>query len=206
MEEKKNVKISLTGLLLIFAIIVIVILSFLLYKVYSDKKVSNEKVGKLDSELSNLNEKVNEVIEENEDRKNVVEKEDVNVLDDNLVNESATQNKNLLESTNNVQSLSGEFAQNPPNVSGYWFDAGSYIFKTDGTVENAQSYSKKGTYTINGNVINIHFTEMDGEPIDETHEFLIKDDDTILMVGYKTEENNPICYVSGTVFYKQNDK
>lgn len=73
MEEKKNVKISLTGLLLIFAIIVIVILSFLLYKVYSDKQVSNEKVGKLDSELSNLNEKVNGVIEENQEKKFVEE-------------------------------------------------------------------------------------------------------------------------------------
>lgn len=87
MEEKKNGKISLIGLLLIFAIIVIVILSFLLYKVCGDKKVTNEKV--------------NSVLEENKERK-VVEQEKTNAPEEtNERNEISSEDVSELPKTSN---------------------------------------------------------------------------------------------------------
>ena len=112
---------------------------------------------------------------------------------------------NTNDSTNK-KTISGRFAQNKPEYNGnYWFDAGEFLFKEDGTVENSNSASKNGYYTINGNIISVHFTDVEGEPIEENMEFIIKDDDTLLSLSYDTEKDNPICYVSGTVFYRQKD-
>lgn len=63
MEEKKVVKISLSTLFLILAIIIIVIMTVFMYKFYNEKIESNEKTAELQTQVSNLNKTVSSLQE-----------------------------------------------------------------------------------------------------------------------------------------------
>lgn len=58
MEEKKSIKISLSTVFLILAIIVIVVMAYFLYKLNNEKIAETEKVSALNSQVSNLENKV----------------------------------------------------------------------------------------------------------------------------------------------------
>lgn len=120
----------------------------------------------------------------------------------NEINISNSDNKN-------IKNISGIFAQNTPeNEGAYWFDAGVYWFKDDGTVEKDNSLITSGVYTINGNTINIHWTEVDDDNIKISEikdtKFLIKDENTLLLLNYQEDDDSRITGVSGSVFYRQN--
>lgn len=61
MEEKKVTKISLSTFFLILAIIIIVVMAIFMYKFYNEKIEANEKSAKLQSQVSNLKETVNDL-------------------------------------------------------------------------------------------------------------------------------------------------
>ena len=63
MEEKKVVKISLSTLFLILAIIIIVIMTVFMYKFYNEKIEANEKTAELQTQVSNLNKTVSSLQE-----------------------------------------------------------------------------------------------------------------------------------------------
>lgn len=54
----KEIKISLSTFLLIFAIIIICVMGCITYKFYKDKKIANEKVLEMNNKVVNLEEKV----------------------------------------------------------------------------------------------------------------------------------------------------
>ncbi len=53
-KEKKGIKISFSTFFLILAIIIIFIMSYFIYKFYSEKMMENDKVANLNSKVSNL--------------------------------------------------------------------------------------------------------------------------------------------------------
>lgn len=59
MAEKKSIKISLSTLFLIFAIIAIVIMGYFLYRVYSEKTTATEEVTNLNNQVNSLESEVN---------------------------------------------------------------------------------------------------------------------------------------------------
>lgn len=59
MEEKKVTKISLSTFFLILAIIVIIIMSVFIYKLYNDKTAEVNKSNELQSQVNNLNSTIN---------------------------------------------------------------------------------------------------------------------------------------------------
>lgn len=61
MEEKGTVKISLAGFFLILAIIAIITMGFFMYKIYTDKQKSDEKVETLNSEVNRLQDTINSI-------------------------------------------------------------------------------------------------------------------------------------------------
>ena len=63
MEEKKVVKIGLSTLFLILAIIIIVIMTVFMYKFYNEKIEANEKTAELQTQVSNLNKTVSSLQE-----------------------------------------------------------------------------------------------------------------------------------------------
>ena len=209
MEEKNTTKISLLTLLLIIAIIAI-IMGVFIYKLSNDKTTEIQKTTELQSQVNSLTGtvndlqgKINKVSEKvNQENKNVTTNNEVKVQENNS---QVSNNENTYKKT-----ISGKFAQkSPDDKGGYWFDAGEYWFKNDETVENVSSATISGVYTINGNIINIHWTGTDVDDFDVSEmqdtEILIKDDNTLLLLTYKKENNNPICWVSGSVFYRQNN-
>ena len=54
MEEKNEIKIKLSTLLLILAIIVIIAMAYFIYKLYDSKKESEKSIDDLKSKISNL--------------------------------------------------------------------------------------------------------------------------------------------------------
>lgn len=58
MEEKKSIKISLSTLFLILALIVIVVMAYFLYKLNNEKIAETEKVSALNNQVSNLENKI----------------------------------------------------------------------------------------------------------------------------------------------------
>ena len=61
MEEKKQMKISMSGFFLILAIIVIAVMGYFIYKISSEKAEKEKEIASLKNETSNLNAKVNEL-------------------------------------------------------------------------------------------------------------------------------------------------
>lgn len=53
MDEKKEIKISLSTFLLILALLVIVVMAFFMYQLYNDKEIANNKVSALNSVSEN---------------------------------------------------------------------------------------------------------------------------------------------------------
>ena len=54
MEEKKPIKISLTGLFLLISLIIIVIMGMVIYNLYQNKKVTDESLNLLNEKIANL--------------------------------------------------------------------------------------------------------------------------------------------------------
>ena len=80
MEEKKVVKIGLSTLFLILAIIIIVIMTVFMYKFYNEKIEANEKTAELQTQVSNLNKTVSSLQEKvdeiNSDKSNTTNIDD----------------------------------------------------------------------------------------------------------------------------------
>ena len=209
MEEKNVTKMSLSTFFLILAIIAIIVMGIFIYKLNNDKTAEIQKSTELQSQVNSLTVTVNDLQGRINKVSETANQENKNETTNNAVKVQENNSKDSNNENINKKTISGKFAQNSPDdKSGYWFDAGEYWFKNDGTVENVSTVSYSGIYKINGNIISIHWTEVDDEDIKVSErkdtEILIKDDNTLLLLDYKKEDNNPICWVSGSVFYRQN--
>lgn len=85
MEEKKVIKLSLSTVFLILAIIVIIVMGIFIYKLNNDKNLEIQKSTELQTQVNNLNGTVNELQEKA--NKVVAEKENLtqNTTDNNSV-------------------------------------------------------------------------------------------------------------------------
>lgn len=187
MEEKKNLKISLSTILFIFAVIIIIIMAVCFFKVYNDKKVSDDKVSQLNSELSNLNQKVNVLEQKNE--KMVIEEQ-----------KKIAENTKV-EVANNVEkkasfSIEGKYVNKDElEISQYTFENSIVTFE--------QLYKYEGTYEINDSKIKITYTKAfdpEGNPMNVTEpneELTIVDNNTLKHIN---DENG---YVS--IYEKENE-
>ena len=63
MEEKKEIKISLSTFFLVLAIIVIIIMGYLIYKLYNEKAVETDKIYNLKNEIISLQNTVSQLNE-----------------------------------------------------------------------------------------------------------------------------------------------
>ena len=210
MEEKNATKISLSTFFLILAIIAIIVMGIFIYKLNNDKTTEIQKSTELQAQVNSLNGMISDLQGKINNISETVNQENKNETTNNKVKIQENNSKVSNNESINNKRISGIFAQNSPeDEGGYWFDAGEYWFNNDGTVENVSSATTSGVYTINGNIINIHWTETDVDEVDisemQDTEILIKDDNTLLLLTYEKENNNPICWVSGSVFYRQND-
>ena len=61
MEKYKAIKISLSTFFLVIAIIVILVMGYLIYKIYQDKNVANEEIDKLNNQITELESTVSNI-------------------------------------------------------------------------------------------------------------------------------------------------
>ena len=54
MQENKGTRLNIIIFLLIVAIIAIIIMGYSIHKIYNDKEIDNNQVGKIDNQVSNI--------------------------------------------------------------------------------------------------------------------------------------------------------
>ena len=176
MEEKKQIKVSMSGFFLAIAIIIIAVMGYFIYKISTEKKEKENQVASLNNEISSLQSSSREL------------QGKIDNIANTISNTTNTVEKKLtaIEGTFEPQL---EEAGDPP----------SYIFKKDGTVELAGNYSSTGTYTINGDEINIVYTKITGPDLDEN----INKNDKVKIIDENTLKSGDMIYKKETKSNKQ---
>ena len=157
MEKKKSINFS--TIFLILALILIVVMGYFIYKLYNENLTANKRVEKLNEEVSNLEEKIEELKETENDNISIDSGTNNIVEEEPNVTENEESNEDIVGVWNTFQLIdgnNGEIIQNLSNVLGTaYIQYGSYLeLKEDGTFLDAiypvtsGELSTEGTYTI----------------------------------------------------------
>lgn len=134
MKEENVVKISLTTLLLLLAIIAIIVMGYFMYKLNNDKKAEAQKSTELQSQVDNLSNTVDEL------------QGKINKVPENVPSNDSTKDSTEYQ-------ISGTYYQE--NAQG---DEPNYTFSGNNKVVYGSLWTCSGTYTIIDNTIKITFT------------------------------------------------
>lgn len=99
MEDKNTIKVSLSTVFLIIAIIVIIIMGMFMFKIVGDKAKAEEKVENLNGEVSNLEGKVNDLQGKINSISNTINSNNTskNQASNSVVSNNTTTNSNVSE-------------------------------------------------------------------------------------------------------------
>lgn len=104
MEDKKVTKISLSIFLLILATIVIIIMSYFLYKFYNEKTTESQKVTELTSEINNLQTTTNNLPDKLNNISNTINSNSNNTANTNSIDNTSSnkikENENISNNSN----------------------------------------------------------------------------------------------------------
>lgn len=97
MEEKRDIKIRLSTLILILLIAIIAIMAVFVYKLYNEKIMENEKTAELEKQVSHLNAILSDLQEEISEETNITKLNEVNTsnIDDKANDSETSSNKQL---------------------------------------------------------------------------------------------------------------
>lgn len=120
MEEKKTVKISLTGVLLILALIVIIVMGMFIFKLSKEKTNETEKVASLNNQIRNLENTINTLQGKMDNISNIVKSNNV-PIQSSIINLTESEAKKLVEEklklTLELMSLKGGFKTEQDEVN-----------------------------------------------------------------------------------------
>lgn len=124
MKEKKEIKISLSTFFLILAIIIIVVLTFFIYKIYIEKEYLTNEVTNLNTQIENLKSSSNNttnIIESNNANEDVNKlKEEIQTLN-TKINSLENEKNNAQKSAEKEYSIEKHIVWSP-NTKSYDFD------------------------------------------------------------------------------------
>ena len=199
MEEKKEIKISLTTLLLIIAIIVIAVMGFFMYKLYNEK---NKESTELDSKTSNLENTKNI----SKDEKVEAEETEPQTTD---LDEDNNSNSNYQENTNKVENqVTNKDTNQVTNNNSYIKNYAESISKELGNGNklcvdianndqllinnNGEAYISNNEQVIAKNVVNAWYFEQGQDTGSECILFLKKDGTITYMLYYLDESSSSL--------------
>ena len=142
MVEKNNVKIHLTTVFILIALVVIIILGFFIYKFYKDKKHVERRVADLESEIVRLENNVDsfKAIGEQEEKKsnfNVISKSEIPSSTENYSDELSNDTKKVL-----ISKTYSNFAWSSKyNVMAIFNDGTVYSWSFTGKLQDLDSYN-----------------------------------------------------------------
>lgn len=141
MEEKKSLKISLSTLLLLFAIIVIVVMGYFIYKFYNEKITATEEITNLNNQISSLESTVNRL---QETINNVS-----TTINNSQNNNTETSDNKYTEINDNLEGIDVLYVTNVVNNNNTYTLRG--VLYTQYTLSNAelQQIINKGSMKIN---------------------------------------------------------
>ncbi len=129
MEEKKARKISLSTFFLIFAIIVIIVLSIFIFKIYNEKAEENQRSSDLQAQVNSLNETINnlqgktndisETINSNELNNSSIQNSEKNINYDVEVSLSEIENIQVSDDDTDIKDFYKKYKGKTIKVTGY---------------------------------------------------------------------------------------
>ena len=188
MEGKKEIKISLTTLLLIIAIIVIVIMGFFMYKLYNEK---DKESTELKSKISNLENTKNIVKEETEE----TESQTTDLDEDNNINSNYQENTSKVtdQVTNNnsyIKNYTESVSKELGNGNKLCVDIANN--KQLLINNNGEAYISNNEQVIAKNVVNAWYFEQGQDTGSECILFLKKDGTITYMLYYLDEASSSL--------------
>lgn len=140
MEEKKSVKVSLSTVFLILAIIVIIIMGYFIYNLSTKNKTSEEEVNALNSKVSNLENSI----------RNYQEKID---SISNTLNSNTTATNNTSNNSNTNTSTNNSSTTNSSNSK---YSEITKKLENDDLLQVSDAIKNNdGTYTLRGQIITV---------------------------------------------------
>ena len=205
MEEKKS-KLSIAVVLLVLAIIVIIVLAAGMYKMYGDKRASNDKNAELNSKVNDLSTEIGELKDQisalNQEKSE--EEKDSDKIDSNSNNDSVTLGKYNLNETNTERD------------GNYYKDCGIQIKENNEFYINVgEGFGYSGKYKIENNKLICQAEIYSGEHIeskstDIVFSFEIVDKNTLKIIKIDIndkEQSDSIfagCFEIGMTYSKSN--
>lgn len=157
MEEKKSIQISVTGLFLVVAIIVIIIMGFFMYKIVGEKNNAEQKVESLNGEVSTLESSMDNLQDKIDSIANTISSTtNVNTANQNITttsnNQTTTSSNNQTTASTNTVKIEGTYEnREDPEIISYTFSGNKVTYEA---MDMA-----KGTYEIEGDKIKITYQE-----------------------------------------------
>lgn len=152
MGEKKEIKISLTTLFLIIAIILIVIMGIYIFNLYKANQKSESSINELNTKINALENSIKEPKNEENIANTTNQISNNDVINNNLEMSNVVENSTLNNEIINYE-IEGTYYEK--NAQG---DEPSYTFSKNDKVTYGSLWICNGTYTIDKDVINIKFT------------------------------------------------
>ncbi len=198
MEEKNAIKISLSTFFLILAIIAIIVMGVLIYKLNNDKNTEIKKLDNLQAQINGLNETVSDLHEKINSTSETISS--LNDSKDITNNSNSDQNKSSEDSIKNqnietsIKFVEGKYCEN--DVIEY-SDSGAIYYFSNGNVTRDTLAIYKGTYIVEGNKLKVTFSEAYAPPGPPESE---KEDVN------ENEKNVSFIIINETTLLNENDK
>lgn len=132
MEENKSVKVSLSTVFLIFAIIAILIMGYYIYNISAQNKIANEELNSLNTEISHLKDSVETY------------QETINSISNTLNSENSNKN--------DVSSKDSENKNNTSNTTSKYSKITKTLENNDVLTVTESINNNDGTYTLKGKI------------------------------------------------------
>ncbi len=189
MEEKKGIKVKLITILLVIAVIVIVVMGFVIYKLSSDKASAIQKSTDLQSQVDSLSKDLGTLQGKIDDITNIIndeekdssddakdksnDKSDDKGSDDKESDDDDSGDKDSGDESGKKEytsdDIQGTYEQTNPDADS---EGCSYVFSGN-TVTCETLGSQKGTFKVEGNKVKItyiKFYDPEGNAMDSTRE------------------------------------
>lgn len=182
MEEKKQIKVSLSTFILVMLLLCMVIGGGVyIYISNQEKQQCENQIQSLEQKVKTFENTIKDLEKTNNENENIINEQKKAI--DSKTTENTASSKPENTNTTNPERITIEGRYKPVDMP--FADPPDYVFYTDGRVELQGNAIQKGTYNIEGNIIKIKYTiqispEGQEETINETDKLKIVDNNTLL--------------------------
>lgn len=198
MKEQETGKVNLTIALFVIVLIIMLVIAYFIYNIYTDKKALDEKIQELGNTVSSLQNTVNTLETPNNANTNNTITNGTNTTD-STISTNHTQNKTILKDISYIEiEMLVENAQNEgPTYHTKKITDQAIIANIKNMINNATNYTSDEAYGLPEDSPKLYVYQTDGNKIS----IIVEDLETINNIGVWTKED-----ASDKIFYRVDAK